>query len=321
MIHRRPHCSATNAVVPEPHVGSRTRSPGSVDISRHRSTTLRCRLNDVELVAVRTALPCRVRPDCSQAGRHGKSSMIPDVAEVFPSRERGRHATSRSMPSRLVFHPPVAGRRKAFPSTLTREDCRLADARRLRRQVARRRKRAPRRELPPRLLLLGESRRVPSGSRAPMCSDTPRRRLDSLASKSGRYLTRLDDRRRVPETVVVDPGEAVAVESTRRSRRRSDATKFSGPNTSSMSERTRWTFSSPICTKHDPDSVRRSRATTSRSRRYARYEWMPSSQVSRNALICSASRAASSSLPSLTSRLRADTCQFDPNLMPYGGSM
>ena len=33
---------------------------------------------------------------------------------------------------------------------------------------------------------------------------------------------------------------------------------------------------------------------------------MPSSQVSRKALICSASRAASSSLPSLTSRLRAD---------------
>ena len=34
------------------------------------------------------------------------------------------------------------------------------------------------------------------------------------------------------------------------------ATKFSGPKTSSISARTRWTFSSPICTKHDPDSVK-----------------------------------------------------------------
>ena len=39
VIQRRPHCSATNAVVPEPQVGSRTRSPGSVTINRQRSTT------------------------------------------------------------------------------------------------------------------------------------------------------------------------------------------------------------------------------------------------------------------------------------------
>src|SRR5512142_2819893 len=38
VIHRRPHCSATYAVVPEPQVGSRTRSPGSVDMRIHRST-------------------------------------------------------------------------------------------------------------------------------------------------------------------------------------------------------------------------------------------------------------------------------------------
>ena len=40
VIQRRPHCSATNAVVPDPHVGSRTRSPGSVHISMQRSMTL-----------------------------------------------------------------------------------------------------------------------------------------------------------------------------------------------------------------------------------------------------------------------------------------
>ncbi len=43
---------------------------------------------------------------------------------------------------------------------------------------------------------------------------------------------------------------------------------------------------------------------------------MPSSQVSRKALICSTSRVASASLPSLTSRLRADDCQLRAELDP-----
>ena len=37
VIQRRPHCSATVAVVPEPQVGSSTRSPGSVAMRRQRS--------------------------------------------------------------------------------------------------------------------------------------------------------------------------------------------------------------------------------------------------------------------------------------------
>ena len=37
---RRPHCSATYAVVPLPHVGSSTRSPGSLVIIRQRSMTV-----------------------------------------------------------------------------------------------------------------------------------------------------------------------------------------------------------------------------------------------------------------------------------------
>ncbi len=37
VIHRLPHCSATYAVVPDPHVGSSTKSPGSVVINRYRS--------------------------------------------------------------------------------------------------------------------------------------------------------------------------------------------------------------------------------------------------------------------------------------------
>ena len=39
VIQRRPHCSATWAVVPLPQVGSSTRSPGSVVIRMQRWTT------------------------------------------------------------------------------------------------------------------------------------------------------------------------------------------------------------------------------------------------------------------------------------------
>src|SRR5438094_1825252 len=39
VIHRRPHCSATYALVPLPQVGSRTRSPGSVVIRTQRFMT------------------------------------------------------------------------------------------------------------------------------------------------------------------------------------------------------------------------------------------------------------------------------------------
>ena len=43
--------------------------------------------------------------------------------------------------------------------------------------------------------------------------------------------------------------------------------KLSSPNNSSITARTRCTFSSPICTNTEPLSVSRSRATVSRSRR------------------------------------------------------
>ena len=43
--------------------------------------------------------------------------------------------------------------------------------------------------------------------------------------------------------------------------------QLSSPNTSSITTRMRWTFSLPICTKIEPESARRSRATVSRSRR------------------------------------------------------
>ena len=39
VIQRRPHCSATYAVVPEPQVGSSTKSPGSVVIRMQRWMT------------------------------------------------------------------------------------------------------------------------------------------------------------------------------------------------------------------------------------------------------------------------------------------
>ena len=48
--------------VPEPHVGSSTRSPGSVVMSMQRSMTFVSCLDDVDLVVRATAM-CRVRPD------------------------------------------------------------------------------------------------------------------------------------------------------------------------------------------------------------------------------------------------------------------
>ncbi|CFP57402.1 Uncharacterised protein [Bordetella pertussis] len=44
-------------------------------------------------------------------------------------------------------------------------------------------------------------------------------------------------------------------------------TQLSSPNTSSSNARTRCTFSSPICTKIEPLSVNKSRATINLSRR------------------------------------------------------
>ena len=50
VIQRRPHCSATNAVVPEPQVGSSTRSPGSVAISKTSLNHSFVCLDDVNLI-------------------------------------------------------------------------------------------------------------------------------------------------------------------------------------------------------------------------------------------------------------------------------
>ena len=66
VIQRRPHCSATKAVVPEPQVGSSTRSPGSVVMRRQRSIDLR-------------AASERRRP-CPSAKPH-PSVSVPDVVD------------------------------------------------------------------------------------------------------------------------------------------------------------------------------------------------------------------------------------------------
>ena len=54
VIQRRPHFSDMAAVVPEPQVGSRTRSPGSVVIRMQRSMTLRRCFYDVLRCLVRS---------------------------------------------------------------------------------------------------------------------------------------------------------------------------------------------------------------------------------------------------------------------------
>ena len=80
VIQRRPHCSATKAVVPEPQVGSSTRSPGSVDISMQRSTPW-CRLHDVDLVGPSSGSP--VSSQMLLSGNAGKSSRNRTYASVF----------------------------------------------------------------------------------------------------------------------------------------------------------------------------------------------------------------------------------------------
>ena len=62
MIQRRPHCSATTAVVPEPHVISTTKSPG---IGGHQHTALNdflARFNDIFFLPSKTA-SCGIVPD------------------------------------------------------------------------------------------------------------------------------------------------------------------------------------------------------------------------------------------------------------------
>src|SRR5204863_3150652 len=79
VIQRRPHCSATVAVVPEPQVGSSTRSPGSVAINMQRFHNLNACLNDINLLLVpqKTSELC-VLPQIV----HGRERVIVEITFV-----------------------------------------------------------------------------------------------------------------------------------------------------------------------------------------------------------------------------------------------
>src|SRR2546427_6504249 len=81
VIQRRPHCSATYAVVPEPQVGSRTRSPGSVHISKHRCITL-----GAVCTTYSFAIPLPVAVSCHKFVKYeqGKSSKYRMLARELP---------------------------------------------------------------------------------------------------------------------------------------------------------------------------------------------------------------------------------------------
>ena len=96
--------------------------------------------------------------------------------------------------------------------------------------------------------------------------------------------------------------------------------KFSLPKTSSITDRTRCTFSSPIWTKTLPLSVSSSRATRQAIAQVCQIRMdaqFPG--VAERADLLRLARGVLG-LPVLHVPLARATCQFEPNLMPYGGS-
>ena len=67
VIQRLPHISALKAVVPEPQVGSNTRSPGWVVMSMHRATTRS------PVCTLYSFAPTLVSVQCALRLRKGKS--------------------------------------------------------------------------------------------------------------------------------------------------------------------------------------------------------------------------------------------------------
>ncbi len=258
VIQRRPHCSATVAVVPEPQVGSSTRSPGSVVISTQRSMTFVRRLNDIDL-------GCATRSRCqskySKSDMPEKSSIDIDVPKRFSAAQSIRSAFDKTiharqlvfqwrsrrngtvLPSELEIAPsivePAAGNDWTGCMTLLQADT-ASDAVRCVH------------------LAVGSSR----------LSNVLNRRRSFCDSVRSIELSNFDRHlvsayQRCSRNVRIDKSLFA-----RWSSERDIAdTKFSVPNTSSISARTRCTFSSPICTKMLPLSCSRSRATVSRSRR------------------------------------------------------
>src|SRR6266705_1503265 len=117
VIHRRPHFSATNAVVPEPHVGSITRSPGSVDMSKQRSITLGLVCTTYSLSPGRPAVIVSVQRDVY--GIPWKSSMYRTYDKDALRGDMRLARRSRSIPASLVDQRRCRGGRNLLLSSST----------------------------------------------------------------------------------------------------------------------------------------------------------------------------------------------------------
>ena len=92
---------------PEPHVGSSTRSPGSVVIRIQRWMT--CGLFEQRKFLSRRSLTLPVSAQILVDGKTGKSLSVSNIASEFPTTISGASALSRSSPSGPVFQFPGAG--------------------------------------------------------------------------------------------------------------------------------------------------------------------------------------------------------------------
>ena len=105
VIHRRPHCSATKAVVPEPQVGSSTRSPGSVAMRIQRSMTFALVWTTYAFSSVNA--PVWVSVHRSEIGLTAKSSMKRTYESEFGVGYPSLQALARRfIPGTLVFQKP-----------------------------------------------------------------------------------------------------------------------------------------------------------------------------------------------------------------------
>ena len=124
MIQRRPHFSAHHAVVPEPQVGSNTRSPGSEVIRRQRSTTLVLVWTTYTFSSVK--LPVRVSVQRLPRSLYGKSEAKRRYSiGCWPRRGYGSASARRSNPVGIVRFPVRVSSRAVDPCPRTRKRLRL----------------------------------------------------------------------------------------------------------------------------------------------------------------------------------------------------
>src|SRR5262249_5525070 len=115
VIHRRPHCSATYAVVPEPHVGSRMRSPGSVVISMQRSMILGLVWTTYFLSGMKLLITSSQK---FVVGKTGKSSRNLTYPARLPDPSTRSASNRRRMPLSFVFQRLCIVGRYSFPAAL-----------------------------------------------------------------------------------------------------------------------------------------------------------------------------------------------------------